>query len=152
VSVVGVFATLLDLAGLPPEPAVQVGSLVAVIDGRPHPGPIFAEQYRAELGSTIATDDPLLEKRARFRAYRAGRAKLIDAEPGGTFLFDLAADPGEVKDVSMQERLRVGALREELLAWTERLGLPDLNAPAGAPAPPVDPAARERLRQLGYVE
>lgn len=153
VSAVGVYATLLDLAGLPPEPHAQVESLVAVIEGKPHPGPIIAEQYRAELGSSTASDDPLLEKRARFRAFRSGRQKLVDAEPGGTYFFDLDDDPGEEHDASMKERLAVGRLREALVGWTERLGLPDLRAPVGAPPPKtIDPTARERLRQLGYAE
>ena len=95
VSAVGVYATVLELAGLPAVPTAQVESLVSMIDGKPHPGPIIAEQYRAELGSTSATDDPLLEPRTRYRAFRSGRWKLVDAEPGGTFLFDLKTDPGE---------------------------------------------------------
>ena len=153
VSAAGVYATVLDLARLPPEPAAQVGSLRAVAGGAPHPGPILAEQFAAELGSALDTDDPLLAKHARFRAYREGRRKLVDAEPGGTFFFDLDADPGEDHDVSMRDRLLVAQLRERLDAWRERLGLPDLRAAATGPtAPPVDPAARERLRQLGYVE
>jgi uncharacterized sulfatase len=153
VSTAGVYATVLDLAGLAPEPSVQVGSLVPVIDGAPHPGPVLAEQFESTLGSTIETSDPLLEKRARLRAYRVGRAKLVDAEPGGTFLFDLEHDPGEADDVAMGQRMTVASLRESLDAWRERLGIPDLRAAVGKPAPkPVDPAARERLRQLGYVE
>jgi arylsulfatase A-like enzyme len=153
VSTAGVFATILDLAGLPPEPSVQVGSLLAVIRGAPHPGPIIAEQFVSQLGSTIETDDPLLEKKARFRAYRVGPQKLVDAEPGGTFLFDLYHDPGETDDVAMPQRMTVAALRESLDEWRDRLGIPDLRAVAAGAAPkPVDPAARERLRQLGYVE
>ncbi len=153
VSTAGVFATVLDLAGLPPEPSVQVGSLVEVIDGQPHPGPIIAEQFVSQLGSTIETDDPLMEKKARFRAYRIGRQKLVDAEPGGTFFFDLEHDPGERDDVAMSQRMTVASMRESLDAWRERLGIPDLRATATGAAPkPVDPAARERLRQLGYVE
>jgi arylsulfatase A-like enzyme len=153
VSAAGVFATALDLAGLPPEPGVQVGSLVPVIDGAPHPGPVLAEQFAAVLGSAIDADDPLLDERARLRAYRVGRQKLVDAEPGGTFFFDLDADPGEAHDVAMQQRSRVATLRDSLEGWRERLGLRDLRAAVGAPAPaPIDPAARDRLRQLGYVE
>lgn len=152
VSTVGVYATLLDLAGLTAEPRAQVGSLMEVVEGKPHPGPIIAEQYAAELGSAVASDDPLLAKKARFRAFRSGRRKLVDAEPGGTFLFDLDDDPGEEHDLSMKDRLDLAPMREDLQQWTERLGLPDLRAAVGAPVKPVDPAARERLRQLGYAE
>lgn len=153
VSLVGVFATVLELAGLPPDPGVQVGSLLAVIDGGSHPGPILAEQFVPILGSRLATDDPLLKAGVRLRAYRMGRKKLVDAEPGGTFFFDLKDDPGEQDDVAMTERLTVATLRESLEAWRERLHLPDLRAAVGAPpAAAMDPAQRERLRQLGYVE
>lgn len=152
VSTAGVYATVLDLAGLAPEPSTQVGSLRGVIDGRPHPGPVMAEQFAALLGSDVDADDPLLERRARLRAYRDGRMKLVDAEPGGTFLFDLDDDPSEEHEVSMKKRLDVARLREELDAWRERVGIPDLRATvATGGARPVDPAARERLRQLGYV-
>jgi hypothetical protein len=95
----------------------------------------------------------LLKAGVRLRAYRMGRKKLVDAEPGGTFFFDLKDDPGEQDDVAMTERLTVATLRESLEAWRERLHLPDLRAAVGAPpAAAMDPAQRERLRQLGYVE
>jgi arylsulfatase A-like enzyme len=130
VSTVGVYATLLELARLPREPSAQVGSLTAVLRGEPHPGPIIAEHFAATAGNTADLDDPLLEKRARFRVYRVGRRKLVDAEPGGTFLFDLDADPGEEHDVAMKKRRKVGQVREQLDDWRERLGIPDLRAPA----------------------
>jgi arylsulfatase A-like enzyme len=151
VSPVGVYATVLDLAGIPPVATTQVGSLVQVIDGGRHPGPVLAEQYRALPGSADASDDPLLEKNVRFRAFRSGPLKLVDAEPGGTFLFDLAHDPGEMHDVAMSRRLEVGGLRDDLAEWVEKLGLPDLAA-AATKSVPVDPAVRERQRQLGYAE
>ena len=136
VSVAGVYATVLDLAGLPLEPSAQVGSLRVVIEGDPHPGPVLAEQFATALGSALDSDDPLLAKQARFRAYREGRRKLVDAEPGGTFFFDLDEDPGEEHDVSMRDRLLVGRLREHLDVWREELGLPDLRtAVAGPPRP-----------------
>jgi arylsulfatase A-like enzyme len=144
VSTAGVYATVLDLAGLSAEPSVQVGSLRAVVDGRPHPGPVVAEQFATPFGSRLDTDDPLLERRARLRAYRRGRQKLVDAEPGGTFLFDLDDDPGEEHEVSMKRRLDVASLREELDAWRERVGIPDLRAAVGKG---VDPATKP-----GYVE
>jgi arylsulfatase A-like enzyme len=143
-STAGVYATVLDLAGLSADPSVQVGSLRAVIEGKPHPGPVVAEQFATPFGSRLDTDDPLLRRRARLRAYRRGREKLMDAEPGGTFLFDLDEDPGEEHEVSMKRRLDVASLREELDAWRERVGIPDLRAAVGKG---VDPAPKP-----GYVE
>jgi arylsulfatase A-like enzyme len=132
VSTVGVFATVLDLAGLPSEPSVQVGSLRPVIDGAPHPGPVLAEQFASPPGSATPTDDPLLDRTARFRAYLVGPRKLVDVEPGGTFLFDLADDPGETRDAAMAHRTMVASLRESLDQWRERLGIPDLRAAIGS--------------------
>jgi arylsulfatase A-like enzyme len=126
VSTAGVLATLLDLAGLPPEPGVQVGSLMAVVEGGAHPGPVLAERFATAVGGPD-DGDLVLAKRARVRAYRAPRWKLVDVEPGGTFLFDLDQDPDENDDVAMRERLTVARLREELDAWRERVRIPDLH-------------------------
>jgi len=144
VSTVGVYATVLDLAGLPPVPSTQVGSLMSVIRGGTQEGPVLSEQYAAMIGSAReGDDDPLLRKSARFRAYRSGRHKLIEAQPGGIWLFDLDADPKEEQDLSMRDRLAVGRMRDEVDGWTEKLGLPDLGAPVTkAPPKAVDPAAR----------
>jgi arylsulfatase A-like enzyme len=138
VSVAGVYATVLDLAGLPPEPVTQVGSLRVVIEGGAHPGPVLAEQFATERGGAAQSDDPLLARGARFRAYREGRRKLVDSEPGGTFFFDLDEDPGEGHDVSMRDRLLVGPLREHLDVWRQALGLPDLRARAPAGSVPLE--------------
>jgi hypothetical protein len=100
-----------------------------VIDGAPHPGPLLTEQYASTSG-VADDDDPLRDARARLRAFRSGRDKLVQAEPGGVFLFHLGDDPGEERDASMRDRIVVGRLRDELDDWTARLGLPDLAARA----------------------
>jgi arylsulfatase A-like enzyme len=155
VSTVGVFATILDLAGITPPPSLQVGSLVPATAGKAPPGPVLAEQFAAMLGSadTAAAADPLLRRQGRYRAYRVGTAKLVEAVPGGSFIFDLAADPAESRDRAGAEAAEAARLHDELETWRAALALPALDAAVKAgPAPEVDSAARARLRALGYVE
>jgi len=87
---------------------------------------------------------------------RAGGRKLIEASVGtlGTLrLFDLAADLTEARGLAPAEPDAVARLRGELETWRAALALAPLDALAGGgPAPEIDPAARERLRTLGYVQ
>ncbi|HEV7732826.1 MAG TPA: sulfatase [Candidatus Binatia bacterium] len=153
VSSAGVYATICDLLGIAVPPSVQAGSLLPSNRGRPAPGPGLAEQYASMLGSASdASGDPLLRHDRRFRAYRSGTEKLVVDSAGGQWLFDLQVDPGETRDVAAARPDRVTRLRSDLEAWVQALGLPALDAAVTAAAPPMDPAARERLRALGYVE
>jgi arylsulfatase A-like enzyme len=150
VSTAGVYATICRLLGIALPPSVQAGS---VLPGH-MPGPVLSEQYAAMLGSESAeTTDPLLRHDRRYRAYRGGTDKLVVDSAGGTWFFDLAVDPDERHDLAPLYPDRVKRLRGELDMWTATLALPALDAPIdAAPPPPMDPAARERLRALGYVE
>jgi arylsulfatase A-like enzyme len=155
VSTVGAFATVLDLVGLEPTAPLHVSSLLPALAGESAGGPVLAEQYAAMLGSAPpgGVADPLLARETRFRAYRVASRKLIEASPGTPHLFDLARDPGETQDLAANEPAEVARRRAELETVRAGLGLPALDAPVGrGAAPVVDPAARERLRALGYVE
>ncbi len=153
VSTVGVYATVLDLAGLPPAAHVQVGSLAPAIAGGRGGGPVIAEQFRGMLGSRSEPGDPLMRIDNRYRSYRVGSWKLVEEADGTAHLFDLGTDPHEAHDVAGAEGARLAALRAELGGVTTALALPALDAAvARAAPPPVDPAARARLRALGYVE
>jgi arylsulfatase A-like enzyme len=153
VSAAGVYATICELLGLDVPATVQAGSVLPASRGRPAPGPALAEQYAAMLGSDVPSDgDPLLRHDRRFRAYRAGTDKLIVDSTGRAWFFDLAVDPAERQDLAPLYPDRVNRLRGELDAWVGALGLPALDAAVTAKAPPIDPAAQERLRALGYVE
>jgi len=153
VSTVGVMATVLDLAGLDAPPGLHVGSLRAAIAGGPPAGPVLAERFADPEGNGRHAS-PLLSRDVRLRAYRAGTLKLIEASTGERFLFDLAADPGETADAARARPQDLARLAGELATWSAAVGLPALDAPlaAAGPAPELDPAARERLRALGYVE
>jgi arylsulfatase A-like enzyme len=156
VSTVGVFATVLDLAGVPPSRRPDVGSLVPLLDGGLGGAPVIAERYANEtIGGRVRDGvDALMRPNERFRSYRVGHLKLIETGTSKAhFLFDLAADPGEEHDLARARPDDLARLKSELGTWQQALGLPPLDAPVGgAPPPPLDPAARDRLRALGYVE
>jgi arylsulfatase A-like enzyme len=151
VSTVGVFATIVDLAGITAPGRTHVGSLLPALDGRPAGAPVIVERYVSRPDDRPAP--PLLHRDRRYRVYRTGTDKLVRTSAGDTFLFDLAADPGETTDRAATDPETVARLGAELDDWTASLGLPPLDAPIDFEvAPAIDPAAQERLRALGYVE
>jgi arylsulfatase A-like enzyme len=156
VSTVGVYATVLDLAGIAPTAPLHVGSLLPALAGEPVHGPVLAEQYVATLGSTprTGTAGTLLDKSDRFRSYRAGTRKIIEAAKSKTVsLFDLANDPDEAHDLRETAPAELARLEADLRSWRAALALPALDAATHDGAvPTIDPAAHERLRALGYVQ
>jgi tetratricopeptide (TPR) repeat protein len=129
-----VFPTLLDLAGLPPEPGIDGGSLArALLD----PG---ADLGRAAYSETYY---PRFHYGwQQLRALRRGGRKLIEAPR--MELYDLAADPGETRNVY---RAYDKAAEDLRVALATRAG-----DAAEAPARQgLDAATRERLAALGYV-
>jgi arylsulfatase len=78
------------------------------------------------------------------------RFKLIhDLPSGDEQLYDLAADPGERRDVAAAHPLLRAALRQSLHHWL--LGLRTITTAEAEPARP-DPTETEVLRALGYVQ
>ena len=126
--------TLLDLLEMPPLPAPHARSLRAAIEGGsagPSPA-VYAETYVPRLYMNGA---PL-------RAVRDERYKLIDAPRPE--LYDLVRDPGETENRYRDEPRVAGALRAELDRLT--------GGGAGAMSTgPLDAAAAEKLRALGYL-
>jgi hypothetical protein len=76
-------------------------------------------------------------------AVRGRGLKLIGHEGGRTELYDLAEDPGEAEDVAPTRPTEAGALRAVLDAHV---------AGSEIQAPALDPATRDVLRALGYIE
>ena len=60
-------------------------------------------------------------------------------------LYDLDNDPHEHHDLLPQAPPILDGLRQQLAAWTAA-------SSAALPPPTINPADRERLRALGYVE
>ena len=157
VSTVGVYATILDLAGIEPPPGLQVDSLLPAIEGGPPGGPVISERFAGDdataLDEATQRAQPLLRRDLRFRSYRVAQHKFIEDSNGGLYFFDLSQDPGETHNLAEQRASDVARLRSELDSWRLAIGLPAIDAPvAAAGAPELDAAARERLKALGYLE
>jgi arylsulfatase A-like enzyme len=160
VSTLGVFATIFDLAGLAAPPTLQVGSLapLATQPGQQGGGPIFAELHPMPLpGGAFearADRDPQMHLDRRYRLLREGGLKLVVSSKGDALLYDLAADPGETRDLAAERPADLARMQERLSVLSTEIGLPALDAPLAAEgaAPELDEATVERLRALGYTE
>ena len=152
VSTLGVFATILDLAGIEPPPTLQAGSLLA--SDVASSDPILSELVAVTGPAARADrDDPQMLSGQHLRAYRSGSWKLVEASKGGPFLYDLASDPDESRDLASERPEIVARLAAELEAARTRLALPRLSEiGAHASAPELDAATQERLRELGYLK
>jgi len=157
VSTLGVFATILDLAGIEAPPTLQVGSLASLATGesRTGGGPILSELHQSrELAPDSPSPDPQMKSDRRYRLLREGSFKLVTTSQGETFFYDLSADPGETRDLSAERPADVSVMRARLARVEEEIGLPALDAPIEVTGdkPELDEATRERLRALGYAE
>ncbi|RMH00855.1 MAG: hypothetical protein D6702_12925 [Planctomycetota bacterium] len=140
--------TLLELCGLRwPERARPLDgrSLLPVLRGEAEERPVFAE--------TESPGSPRSGLTGPLRCWRRPEAKLIQTDPwrqkaGRIWLYDLAADPGETRNLA-------GArpeLRRRLAAELAGSGfLQPLPRPAG-PAPLLDPTVLAELAEMGYVD
>ena len=134
---VDVLPTVLDLAGVEVKDHRAEGESVArVVERGGPPRFIMTEHLRLEWG--IAQRGGILD-----------RWKLVHHIEADTFaLYDIAADPGETKDLAREQPERVKALKAAL---SDRLrGLKDIVDPTRAED--VDEEMQEALRNLGYIE
>jgi arylsulfatase A-like enzyme len=151
VSLVDVTPTLIELCDLPVPTdlayALEGRSLVPLLAGGAlQPRPVFAESERSAYPEEVRRRVGF-DVAGRFRAVLLGDRKLIWT-PGQAAdleyeLYDLAADPGETRNLWRADHPEVAALQGELTAWLR--GLDD---------PTAEPDARDLalLRSLGYVE
>ena len=79
---------------------------------------------------------------------RTPHHKLIRYEDGGTEVYDLLRDPGELEDLSETQPELRDQLLGQLEAWMAAQG----NNAAPEPLEISDPETREQLRSLGYIE
>jgi len=140
VSMVSLLPTLLELLGQPPDDTLQGASLGPLLRGERLP-----EQALYAEVDFLPVFDPA--KRAAKQAIVAGGFKLIRDEQSGRFeLYDLAADPGERRDLAASQPQRVQRMRKQL----EQVAA---DARRGAlPLHDREPSREEleRLRALGY--
>ena len=136
VAMVDVLPTVIDLMGLESIPRTNGISLVPLMAGeRPEPRSIVAETYRPEAYS---------EKRALVRdGFKYIHTWTDDNE--WEELYDLAADPGELHDLSAAEIQRLAAMRTALQArLLEAVAAEVVEAELSS-------EDIERLRALGYI-
>jgi arylsulfatase A-like enzyme len=146
VALIDLAPTLLELAGVPPDPALEAQgrSLVPVLEGREavdatRPIFLFRQHYERGFDSGV----PVAGMQY---GVRVGDWKLIlGPEEGTRLLFDVARDPTERRDLAAEEPERAAALEAEIRAL--RLEHTRDAAPAAISEEDV-----ERLRALGYVE
>jgi len=111
----------------------QGRSLLPVIDGAPGKAAILART---------------VWDRPRY-ALRDERFKLLyDTRTGEEQLFDVAADPGEARDLSRADPLRAAYFRQALHQWILGLGRRGGAAEQAA----LTPEQRENLCALGYIQ
>lgn len=158
VSTLGVFATVFDLAGLEAPPTLQVGSLRPLVtrEAENGGGPILAELHPMimDVDAESSARDPQMHSDRRYRMLREGSLKLITSSKGDALLYDLAADPGETRDLAGERHDDLARMQARLAAVAAQIGLPAIDAPlaVGEAAPELDEATRARLRELGYAE
>jgi arylsulfatase A-like enzyme len=132
VSAVDLAPSIVAWAGLPARPGME-GRPVFGPGAPPGGRPVVVAQYGG-----------------RRYAVRTATAKLIETvvDPARTELYDLAADPGERRDLAASRPAEVARLSAALAAWRAERRL----VPHGAgPAVELAPEEVEKLRALGYL-
>ncbi len=135
VRIVDVMPTVLELLGIPGPKAMQGTSLLPLARGERLGLVAHSESWYPRYH--YGWSDLQSIQDGRFKYIRAPRPEL----------YDLPADPGEVKDLSSVDSARIPALEQGLESLLAR------TASAGAPKGPqtVDAETEERLAALGYV-
>ncbi|MBE7559939.1 sulfatase-like hydrolase/transferase [bacterium] len=110
VSSVDFFPSVLDYAGLAPEPTAEGRSVLPLTRGR---GSDWEDVVISESCGAAGGD---------WLMVRMGRYKLVaDRRLQPVVLFDLERDPYEMRDVLAQEGRRAASLRQRLVAWHEHV-------------------------------
>ncbi len=151
VSLIDISPTVLALSGLGETyPEVVERSLLAPSAKRS--ARVFAENDRPVNGIEIMKnnfpdfDSTTIDQ--RMRMLRTPTHKLIWHEDGRTELYDLAADPHELTDLSESNPELRNELLTQLETWMETQG----SVADAIPMEIDDPQTRKRLEALGYVE
>jgi len=132
VSIVDLFPTLLEAAGLPVPRGIAGISLL----------PVATE--RAALPDRPILADGTLHGRRKHAIVRWPWKAVSVPESGEKSLFNLVEDPGEQRDLAKQEPERLRAMLEEF----EAISPPRTRT---GPAAEIDTGVREQLEALGYA-
>jgi arylsulfatase A-like enzyme len=142
--------TLLELAGLEADAQDRGRSLLAPASEGEAARWLLAEslEVRSKPIRAVQKRFPDLDltpwKRA-FRAVERGRIKLIEGEGGRRELYDLAADPAEMRDLAAQRPEVVAEFAAQLDALRAGARPSETRAPSGA-------EHEQLLESLGYIE
>jgi len=145
VELLDLLPTLLGLAGVPVPPEAEGRSLAPLLAGESDPDrpPVaFTESGYTDTWQRAVRDE---RWKLVWMPDPADRG-LVDAAEWS--LYDLAADPGEIRNVASEHPDEIGRLRAALEAWIQR---PQASTVTATRAPTIDRATEERLRKLGYV-
>jgi arylsulfatase A-like enzyme/Flp pilus assembly protein TadD len=139
VSLADVAPTLAEIARLEPLEAAQGDSLLAAIrSGEPPRRPVLIESWLPRLNYGWSELTGIQDERWKF--IRAPRPEL----------YDLAADPGEIRNLAPAEPSRAEDYAARLDETLKRHGVPQ-GADPSARASPADPETLQLLRSLGYL-
>jgi choline-sulfatase len=135
VRIVDVLPTVLDLIGVPAPAGVQGASLRPVLSGQRQELLAFSETWypRFHYGWS------------ELQAVRDGAYKFILAPTRE--LYDVAKDPGELTNLATTDPARADRMQRALRALVAETS----RADAAKGPQPVDAAAEQKLRALGYV-
>jgi arylsulfatase A-like enzyme len=153
VSLLDIAPTILDLVGLPPEPRFEGRSLVPLLED----GSLVSRLRAAWGGDTNgkapdvllqleSLGQPGADQRAHIAGIVRGPVKLVITANGSPEIFDLTADPGEHGANPPALQTEAAVLVERLQTMTTQL----TRRAGAAERAPLDEAAKEKLRALGY--
>ncbi|MEO0602453.1 MAG: sulfatase [Myxococcota bacterium] len=155
VTTAGLFATVLEAAGLPVPPTTQAPSWFAT----PRDPRVFAQLLdpfvsQLEKVREVYPDVDYAPFGQTYCAAFDGDFKLLVGSSGQRWLHDLSEDPDEWLDLSTEHPARVGVLSRALATWEDRL--PPYDPSRRTPrdlrgANRQDAAEQQMLAALGYV-
>ncbi|HWZ82005.1 MAG TPA: sulfatase-like hydrolase/transferase [Terriglobales bacterium] len=127
-----ILPTILSLTNISAPPELSGESMIPLIEKQTASHDLLAE-----------TDYPLRFGWAPLKALRAGGVKLIDAPRPE--LYDLKADPGELKNLYSADSEQAKGMQAELAKWKARAGVDD-SAKSATPLP--DPKDKIEVQNL----
>ncbi|MCA9936439.1 MAG: sulfatase [Ardenticatenaceae bacterium] len=154
VQTIDLFATMLDMAGLPIPPHVVSQSLLAESYDRQFALSEYGmpiPPHAAAMARFGLKPEDLAYRQKGMTALRSTTHKLVLDTNGAERLFDLQADPQELHDIASAQPELMAAYRQALRDIWQRHGIRGL---IGLPTKyaPVDPELEKRLHDLGYLE
>jgi arylsulfatase A-like enzyme len=150
--ILDVAPTVLAAVGAPTD-GMDGKDLALFLDGKNEPHPATF----AETGRNFYPENPRRPVRGlagNWKSIRTGRWKLIliPAPNGPTYeLYDVGADPAETRDLWTERRKEADSLAEQLDEWLASFAPRRGAKRSDAAEAPIDDAAAERLRALGYM-